>query len=107
MITPSLSQTVGAIVAFQPNIMADSSDELPSLSSMDWLPIIVSFAIKEKEVIWVVCDIVIGCQILCQDFFDTIIYNNLVAFSMLLLFDPKAALDTPLVVQEIANPQLQ
>ena len=98
MVTPGFSQTVCAEVASQAYLLADSGDDFPGLVSSYRLQKTVGFAIEKDEMVAICDDCWICSKIFFQDFPDTIINYNLLPFSSLLFFNPKAMSDTLLVV---------
>ncbi len=67
MISPGLSQTVGAEVSSQTNLFADGSDELPSLTTSNGGSEIVGFGIEEKEMLGIADNIGVSCKILLEN----------------------------------------
>jgi len=96
---------VSAIIASQPNIMADRNDKLPGLSSLDGLGIGVHLGVEENEVLEVINNTRIRCQIFFKRFSDALIDHHFMSFFSFLFLDPEAPLEASLVIQKMANPQ--
>lgn len=85
VIAPGLSETVGAIISPQTNILADGCDEFPGLSPLNmllspWVEEEIALAVFQYERI---CLKVFG-----QSFLNALVDRDLMALSSLLFLDP-------------------
>ena len=103
MVSLCFSQTMGAKVATQSHLLTNSRNDLPGLTSPDWLHETIVLGVEEDEVILVTNDFRISCKILFQTIPDTGIDNNFLTFTSFLFLDPKSWFDVLVVIQEMLN----
>jgi hypothetical protein len=93
VISPGFPQTMGAVISPQPNIIADRTDELPGLTSLDRFRVAIRLGVEKYEVFGVIGNALVGCQIFVERLADALIDDNFMALVALLLFDPKPLFD--------------
>jgi len=101
MITPGLSQTVGAEVPSQTNLPADGSDQLPSLTTTNGFIEIIGLSIEEKKMLWIAVNIGVSNKILLEYLPDTCVDKDLMAFTSFLLFDPETVFESLSIIHEM------
>jgi len=107
MIPPGLSQTVGAEVSSQTNLLADGSDELSGLSTTNGFSEIIVLRIEEQKMLWIAGDVGVSRKILLENLPDTCIDKNLMAFALFLLFDLETVFEALSIIHEMTDLQSQ
>ena len=105
MVTPGLSQAVGAEIASQTNLLADRSNELPGLATTNRDVEIIGLRIEKEEMLWIAGHVGVGHKIFVEYLPDACIDKDLVAFATFLLFDLETAFDTLLSIHNMPDPQ--
>jgi hypothetical protein len=104
MIPPGLSQAVGAEVASQSNLPANSRNELPGLPTSNRYSEIIGFGVEEKKILGIADNIGISRKKLSECFSNIGIDRDLVAFAAFLLFELETLSDRLPIIYEMTNP---
>ena len=93
------AQAVCTVVTLKPNFLADGSDELPSLATLDRFIKSIGFGVEKNIILRIVINNRIGFQILCEGLLDTIINHNLMALPLFQLFDLETVFEAMPIIQ--------
>ncbi len=107
VIAPGLAETVRAIVAGQSDLSTDRGYELPGLTALDGLRIVMSFGIEEHEVLTNAGDVRIGREVFGEGRADTVVDDDLMAFAALLLTNPEVPSDVLPLIHKITDAKTQ
>ena len=94
-----------AKVTPQTNLLADGSDELPSLTTANGFSEIVGLCVEEKEMFRIAGNFGVSRKILLENFSDTCVDKDFMTFAPFLLFDLKTVSETFSIIHKMTDPQ--